>query len=182
MDDYVSKPIRVEALVGALSKVRPLEERGSGPSASGEEAEENGSGEAKDMVNGGAEELNGEAEQTVNHQVLDPAALETLLEVVGGETALLGELIDSFLEEAPPLVANLRQALEGEDAAELRRAAHTIKSSSHDFGATNLAELCQELENMGKADTLDGAAELVAQVEGEYEQVRVALEAARRGL
>lgn len=104
--------------------------------------------------------------------MLDSTALETLLRVVGGEPALLGELIDSFLEETPPLVANLRQALEQGGAAELRRAAHTIKSSSNDFGATTLAELCQELETMGKAGTWDGAAELVAQVEKEYEQVR----------
>jgi HPt (histidine-containing phosphotransfer) domain-containing protein len=116
------------------------------------------------------------------HQVLDPSALETLLEVVGGEPALLGELIDSFLEETPPLLNNLRQALGQGDAAELRRAAHTIKSSSNDFGATTLAELCQELETMGKAGTLDRAAEVVAQAEKEYEQVRVKLEAVRSEL
>jgi HPt (histidine-containing phosphotransfer) domain-containing protein len=114
--------------------------------------------------------------------VLDPTALETLLEVVGGEPALLGELIDSFLEEAPPLTDTLRHALEEGDAAELRRAAHTIKSSSNDFGATTLAELCQEMELMGKAGTLDGAAELVSQAEDEYEQVRVALERVRADL
>jgi hypothetical protein len=32
---------------------------------------------------------------------------------------------------------------------------------------------------MGKADTLEGAAELAAQVETEYEQVKAALEAER---
>jgi HPt (histidine-containing phosphotransfer) domain-containing protein len=123
------------------------------------------------------------AEQTmVDHRVLDPTALETLLEIVGGEPALLRELIDSFLEEAPPLVDTLRQALEQGDAAKLRRAAHTIKSSSNDFGATTLAEFCQELETMGKAGTLDGAAELVTQVEKEYEQARVELEAVRDDL
>jgi len=182
MDDYVSKPIRVEALVGALSKVRPTEEPG------GRGAEENGSGGAEEMGSGGVYtgELGSPAGGTEptygDHQVLDRAALETLLEVVGGEPALLGELIDSFLEETPPLLNNLRQALGQGDAAELRRAAHTIKSSSNDFGATTLAELCQELETMGKAGTLDRAAELVAQAEKEYEQVRVRLEAVRSEL
>jgi CheY-like chemotaxis protein len=177
MDDYVSKPIRVEALVGALSSVRPLGERESPNGGDGEM----GSAEAPPSIE---QEAGGTgAEQTmVDHQVLDPTALETLLEIVGGEPALLRELIDSFLEEAPPLVGTLRQALEQGDAAELRRAAHTIKSSSNDFGATTLAELCQELETMGKAGTLDGAAELVAQVEHEYEQVRAALEAVRADL
>jgi CheY-like chemotaxis protein len=177
MDDYVSKPIRVEELVGALSSVRPLGERESPNGGDGEMA----SAEAPPSIEQEADGTG--AEQTmVDHQVLDPTALETLLEIVGGEPALLGELIDSFLEEAPPLVDTLRQALEQGDAAELRRAAHTIKSSSNDFGATTLAELCQELETMGKAGTLDGAAELVAQVEHECEQVSAALEAVRADL
>jgi CheY-like chemotaxis protein/nitrogen-specific signal transduction histidine kinase len=177
MDDYVSKPIRVEALVGALSRVRPLEERKSPDGGNGQM----GSADAPIATE---KETDGTgAEQTMtNRQVLDPTALETLQELVGGESALLGELIDSFLEETPPLVDTLCQALGQEDAAELRRAAHTIKSSSKDFGATALAELCQELETMGKAGTLDGASELVAQVEDGYEQTRVALEAVRAGL
>jgi len=112
-------------------------------------------------------------------QILDPAALETLLELVGGEKALVAELIDSFLEEAPPLFTQLRQSVEQGDAAALRMAAHTIKSSSNDFGATTLAELCRELEEMGKNGTLEGAAQLVAQAETEYEQVQATLKTIR---
>ncbi len=47
--------------------------------------------------------------------------------------------------------------------------AHTLKSSGKDFGATRLAELCQTLEEIGKAGALEGAAELAAQVEAERE-------------
>lgn len=111
--------------------------------------------------------------------VLDPAAIKTLLEVIGGERELLVELIDSFLETAPPLLARLHQGVAQGNAAEVRAAAHTIKSSSQDFGATRLAELCQTLENMGKASRLTGAAELAAQVEAEYRQVKSAVEAER---
>ena len=64
----------------------------------------------------------------------------------------------------------------------LRAKLIAAKSSSNDFGATTLGELCQELEDMGKVGTLDGGAELVAQAEGEYEQIKVALEAVRGGL
>jgi CheY-like chemotaxis protein len=177
MDDYVSKPIRVEELVGALSRVRPLGERESPNGGNGEM----GSAETPPTMEQEADGT-GTEQTMIDHQVLDPTALETLQEVVGGEAALLRELIDSFLEETPPLVATLRQALEQGDAAELHRAAHTLKSSSNDFGATTLAELCQELETMGKAGTLDGAVELVTQVEKEYEQARVELEAARDDL
>ena len=102
-----------------------------------------------------------------------------LLELVGGEPALLVELIDSYLEESPPLVESLRRSLDQDDAAGLYTAAHTLKSSSRDFGATRIADWCQELEAMGKAGALAGAAELVTQVVAEYEQVKVALDQVR---
>ena len=102
-----------------------------------------------------------------------------MLEIIGGERELLVELIDSFLETAPPLLARLRQGVEQGNAAEVRTAAHTLKSSGNDFGATRLAELCQTLEEMGKAGTLESATELAAQVEAEYEPVKAALEEIR---
>jgi HPt (histidine-containing phosphotransfer) domain-containing protein len=91
----------------------------------------------------------------------------------------LAELIDSYLEESPPLLEGLRHSLAQDDAAGLHRAAHTLKSSSRDFGANRLADWCQELEAMGKAGTLAGADDLVAQVEAEYQQVKVELEQIR---
>lgn len=113
--------------------------------------------------------------------VLDPAALERLKDMVGGDAGFLGELIDTFLSEAPQLLSDMRQAVEGGDAAGLRLAAHSLKSNSADFGARTLSSVCRELEGMGKAGTLDGAAELVAQAEAEYEQVKTALEVSRSG-
>lgn len=110
---------------------------------------------------------------------LDRAALQKLLELVGGEQALLAELIDSFLQDTPPLLVSMRRALEKKDAAQLGMAAHTLKSTSRGFGAVRLSEWCVELEAMGNAGTLDGAAELVAQLEKEYQQVSRALEMGR---
>jgi HPt (histidine-containing phosphotransfer) domain-containing protein len=112
--------------------------------------------------------------------VLDPAALENLREMMGGD-AELSELIDTFLEDAPQLLADMHQAVEQGDAAGLRLAAHSLKSNSADFGAMALSNLCRELEGMGKAGKLDGAAGLVRQAAAEYEQVKAALEAVYSG-
>jgi signal transduction histidine kinase/DNA-binding response OmpR family regulator len=166
MDDYVSKPIRVEELVEALNKCQPRD-----------------GGEAMRQESRGVEEQRSEgAEEMVDRgqaaAVLDPAALEQLREVMGGEAGLT-ELIDSFLEDAPQLLADLRQALEQGDTAGVRRAAHTLKSNGADFGAMTFSALCKELEALGKAGTLDGAAALGVQAEAEYEKVKVALEAVR---
>jgi len=110
---------------------------------------------------------------------LDQPALDKLLALVGGEPALLGELIDSFLQDTPPLLEALRRCLDEGNAAGLRQAAHPLKSSSRDFGATRLSEWARELEERGKAGTLEGAAALVALVEAEYPRVKTALEAVR---
>jgi HPt (histidine-containing phosphotransfer) domain-containing protein len=85
-----------------------------------------------------------------NTAVLDLAALENLLSVLGGEFEYLAELIDSFLEDGPQLLAELNQYVQAGDAAGVRRVAHSLKSNGADFGATTFSSLCKELEMMGK--------------------------------
>jgi HPt (histidine-containing phosphotransfer) domain-containing protein len=110
-------------------------------------------------------------------EVLDPAALENLRIMVGGDDAFLLELVDTFLDDAPGLLADMRRALEEGDIVLLRRSAHSLKSNSAEFGATDLHGLCRELEDMAKAGALDGTPAKIAQVEVEYERVRSALRA-----
>ena len=61
----------------------------------------------------------------------------------------VAELVDTFAEEAPPLVAELHGALAAGAAERFRRAAHSLKSNSSTFGATRLATLARELELAG---------------------------------
>lgn len=67
------------------------------------------------------------------------------------------------------------------DRGVLQGAAHTIKSGSATVGALTLSARCQDLEAMGRARTLEGAREKVAQVGAEYARVRGALETERGG-
>jgi CheY-like chemotaxis protein/HPt (histidine-containing phosphotransfer) domain-containing protein len=182
MNDYVSKPIRVEALVRALSNVRS---QADGAGSRGEDvvrrvrSEERGATEgarenAGDTVSQGRSEGSGASEP-----VIDRAKLNDLLQMTGGERAFLAEMIDSFLETTPDLLAQLSRSLKQGDAAAFRLAAHTLKSGSADFGAISLSRLCARLEDMGKEGTLEGAADLVVQVEAIYNRVKPALEAVR---
>jgi CheY-like chemotaxis protein len=157
MDDYISKPIQVEALVEALKRcqVTPADE-----------VEEN-------------EEGPYHSSRTTHHaSLLEPTAIDKLIKMVDDPDFLV-ELIESFLNNMPKLLANLHQALEQGDASGMRTAAHTLKANSRDFGARDLFELCQELEMKGKAGTLDGAAELIARIEPASERVKEALQALR---
>jgi CheY-like chemotaxis protein len=85
--------------------------------------------------------------------VLDPVALTTLRELVGG--AALPGVVADFLAESPPLLDALRDA----DPATARRAAHTLAGLGATFGATALAELCRRA---GSPDTIAAEHERVA--------------------
>jgi CheY-like chemotaxis protein/HPt (histidine-containing phosphotransfer) domain-containing protein len=104
---------------------------------------------------------------------LDAAALDSLREL-GGD-AFLTEVIDTFCADAPTLLATLRSALDAGDGAELRRAAHTLKSNGSTLGAETFAELCRTLEHRAKSGELTGAMVLVDQIEQAYGPLQDAL-------
>jgi HPt (histidine-containing phosphotransfer) domain-containing protein len=110
---------------------------------------------------------------------LDTAALEVLREVGGDE--FLGELIDTFLADAPSLLADLRSSVETGRTEEARRAAHTLKSNGATLGAQSFSELCRELEEMARTGRLEREPDLVGQVDAEYARVEAALAAVRDG-
>jgi CheY-like chemotaxis protein len=107
------------------------------------------------------------------HISFDAGALENLRELGGND--FLAEVIDTFLADAPQLVATLHRSLDEKDADELRRAAHTLKSNASTLGAPEFSELCRELEQRAKSGRLEGASDLVGRIEQEYEPLAHAL-------
>jgi len=97
--------------------------------------------------------------------VIDSTTYAQLCETTGAE--FVAELVETFLDDAPRLIATLRSAAGAKDAAAFRRAAHTLKSNSNTFGAVALAALARDLENRGIAaageiDALEQAYALAA--------------------
>ena len=68
--------------------------------------------------------------------VIDLPTFTELQEAAGAE--FVTELVGTFLDEAPAMLAELRSAQEAGAADTFRRAAHSLKSNSHTFGATRL--------------------------------------------
>jgi HPt (histidine-containing phosphotransfer) domain-containing protein len=97
--------------------------------------------------------------------LIDRATFTDLRENVGAE--FVAELVDTFLEEAPGMLAQLRTALALSDADAYRRAAHSLKSNANTFGAHGLASKARDLElggfdadmalNVATLDALDAA-------------------------
>jgi HPt (histidine-containing phosphotransfer) domain-containing protein len=85
----------------------------------------------------------------MSHAAIDPHTFDELQANAGAD--FVAELVDTFAEEAPPLLDEMRQALDNGAADRFRRAAHSIKSNSSTFGATRLAAMARELELNGLA-------------------------------
>ena len=68
---------------------------------------------------------------------IDRATFAELEQTAGAEFAV--ELVDTFLAEAPAMLADLRAALAAGDADAFRRTAHSLKSNGNTFGVLTLA-------------------------------------------
>lgn len=109
---------------------------------------------------------------------LDAGALDELLAMAGGDPALLRELLGDFLSDADRYAEELDAAVGAGDDSALVRPAHSLKSNAMNVGATRLAELCRALEADARAGAVPSAAERVAEVQAELDEVRAAVEAA----
>jgi HPt (histidine-containing phosphotransfer) domain-containing protein len=110
-------------------------------------------------------------------EAIDRVVLGGLLESLGGDREFLGELLEAYFANAPELLGRMHAGLAAGNAGEFRQAAHSLKSTSANFGAMGLSGLCRELEDLGKAGQLDGAVERLGLAEVEYARVRAALDA-----
>ncbi|UCD98566.1 MAG: Hpt domain-containing protein [Chloroflexota bacterium] len=108
--------------------------------------------------------------------VIDREVLDNLLEAVGGDGEFLSELLETYFSDSPQLFSTMHMALSAGNAEEFRRAAHSLKSNSANFGALNLSRQAKELEEMGKTGELDKATGSLAEAEREYDKVKSALE------
>ncbi|WP_088891063.1 Hpt domain-containing protein [Leptolyngbya ohadii] len=114
---------------------------------------------------------------------LDPGAIAELRTMAGDEPTLVSQIIDCYLQESPSLMAAMREAVSQQNGAALMRAAHSLKSSSQSLGAIRMAEICLELEQMGRSGTMASQdqeiAAAMAQLAAEYHRVETALDLER---
>ena len=76
--------------------------------------------------------------------LIDPSVFQELQDTAGKD--FVGDLVATFAEEAPQLMAELRAALTDLEAERFRRSAHSLKSNGLTFGACRLAEQARALE------------------------------------
>lgn len=101
--------------------------------------------------------------------VIDRATFAELQANAGAE--FVAELVGTFAEEAPQILAEMRSAHGAGAAERFRRAAHSLKSNSNTFGATRLADMARTLELGG----LPTDAAPVDALQSEFERTVAAL-------
>jgi len=111
---------------------------------------------------------------------LDPAGIERLVEITGGDVAFVNELIDTYLDDAAVQIEALQRAATAGSVADLVRPAHSLKSSSDNVGAVALTSLCRALEADARTGSVASPTDRVTAIAKEFEAVRTGLLAARR--
>jgi HPt (histidine-containing phosphotransfer) domain-containing protein len=104
---------------------------------------------------------------------IDHATFEALKQTTGAD--FVRELVDTFLQEAPVMLDELRNALVEKDADTFRRTAHSLKSNSNTFGALTLGAMARELELGGMATAIERSGQPLDALAEEYSRVAAAL-------
>ncbi|OHE80294.1 MAG: hypothetical protein A2107_13265 [Verrucomicrobia bacterium GWF2_62_7] len=102
---------------------------------------------------------------------VDAAAIERLREIGDGDVAFLKDVFSAFETDTAKRLVAMRETLTAGDFTGLKRAAHTVKGSGLNVGASNLAASCLQLEQLAGSGKLEGAAELIARIEEEFKRV-----------
>jgi len=92
---------------------------------------------------------------------------EAILARVEGDAALLREVSDLFLADAPRLVMEIKESLSRNDCKALERAAHSLKGYIGNFGAAAAYSASVELESMARRVELAAAPDALSSLEQE---------------
>ncbi|MCY7320781.1 MAG: response regulator, partial [Phormidesmis sp. CAN_BIN36] len=155
MNDYLSKPIRIDTLMSVLSNCQPL---------SSQEIDQSTSSPAQ------------VAASISIKTAMSARTLRGIRDSSDDNSTLLLEVIRSYLTNAVGLVQDIQTSVQVGDLLALQQSVHTLKSTSAMLGATPLSELCRELEKMTQRGSLESIASKVRELEAEYDRVKASLQ------
>lgn len=108
--------------------------------------------------------------------ILDPQAIETLRALSpDGGSDFVREIAAIFLEDTPQRIAELDQSMQAQDVTRFVRAAHSIKGSAANMGASDLRSIAERLELSVKGTGLPASPELVTGLKSEYRRTEEAV-------
>jgi PAS domain S-box-containing protein len=145
MDDYLSKPVRIDELQAALERAGRRQRTASGPEPRRPPAPD--------------------GRLPASGLRLDPQ-----LEQLGAEA--VARVLEKYLSNIAVVAEVVARAVEEDDAAALEMAAHSLKGSSSTVGAARMTEICRRLEALAEQGTTAGAAAGLEELRREHEVLR----------
>jgi CheY-like chemotaxis protein/HPt (histidine-containing phosphotransfer) domain-containing protein len=151
MTDYISKPLRPEALEQAIEQwtggmPAPMDDAPVPPPGSTSSAG------------------------------LTAFDREDFVERLMANEDLAQRIIHGFLEDMPRQLTLLAQAVNNSDANAVRLVAHSIKGAAANVCGLEMREIAQKLEQTGSANDLEGAAAALPELSASFESVRPIME------
>jgi len=154
MDDYVTKPIEVPALIAALEKWLKPKDGGSHPP-------EGGTAEKAAIVS--------RKEEIPVFNRFD------FMERLMNDEELARAIIETFLEDLPAQIKQLKEAVTTGEAQSVERQAHKIKGASANLGGEALRALASAIEQAGKAGDMALIASRMAELDDRFDALMRAL-------
>ena len=145
MNAFVSKPLRRRRLTRAIAYAMGIHSE-----TGGEAQEENG-----ETIDDSLASLAPPGEAISATSSPDAIEWEEALAVAGGSQALLTKIVTAATREVPKLFAMCEQAIAAGERAEVKRCAHSLKSSTGYFGASALNEVFASLERSSSERALE---------------------------
>ena len=157
MDDYLGKPFRMLDLSRLMEKwhVR-ISVRDSVASCQGFQSDSG-------------------PPENVTENYLDRNSLDNIRSLGPNGPRMLSTVISIYLNDSPILLDRLSEIFDAVDVEGMARVAHSLKSTSARLGATALATMCRQLEDIARGNSIDGAGTLISQIRLEYGKVKEAL-------
>jgi signal transduction histidine kinase/DNA-binding response OmpR family regulator/HPt (histidine-containing phosphotransfer) domain-containing protein len=178
MDDYLAKPFTQGDLRSILEKwLLPGPNLAKHPHPAAGDVEK-----ASETAKGAEMPVSCSPQDVADETPIDHRALMNIAALQRpGSPPILQKVISLYFQSSGELLEKLRQGLEQGDADTTRRAAHTLKSSSANLGARQLASLSQELEEAGRTNSLERTGALLDRIETEYRRVAAVLQGELEG-
>lgn len=142
MDDYLTKPLEMNKLIGILEKYLKCQSKGKSQSDKA---------------------LNPRETQNKKTYIDNNVLLKM-------KQSLRDRLINMFFEQAPSSIEKIKNHADQKDAEKLGKEAHYLKGSALALGAVDMVEICKKLQTHEEHNDLSDIQSLIEQLEFSYEQ------------
>ncbi len=145
MDDYLSKPLKMDRLRAKLLKWLPQT--------------------PTELVSDTVDEITVLNDSPQSTGPIDETRINELRDSVEGA---FDQIVEAYIEDLPVLATSLEDAINARDADLIQHFAHSIKGSSKNFGVMELAEVSKEIEDLAKENKIQ---DLQTQMISVFEEV-----------